>query len=452
MKPSTPKPAHSLRIWIPLVFAVFVVLGSIGLLVVFEHRQQSEERKAFEELARVNAAFMERTRLPRTEQMADRLSEVIGADVFFRESSSGRVLGPDSVELPDSVLSVQKDGKVSRLPSNQLVVVIQDELGVETIFLRDPQFRGLTKLGSDAWLSVGLFWLLSLALGLALSRWVSAPLQSLVSALPKVGTSEALPSLPTKRRDEIGSLARVLEATHQSLGEERDLRRRAERLALLGRMATGIAHEIRNPAAAIRLHAELLDAADAESLAKSRGLIIDEAKRLENLVSQWMHYSRPEPPSTSDVDVSSMLQDVISVMEPQARHMNVTIEMTRPETDELIVRADQQRLHQVFTNLVLNGIQAMPKGGRLAVEILQIADRVEVTVSDQGAGFSDEALERAGEAFYSEREGGLGLGLAVAVEICRAHGGSLHLSNLDPNGACIRVVLHQVPPNDGGAQ
>lgn len=447
---SDQRPATSLRILIPLVFTFFVALGTIGLLLVFEHRQQTEECDAFAQLARVNAAFMERTKLPRTRQVADRLSEVIGAEVFFRDPDAKRIVGPTDAILPDGLIALAVENEVVDIPGDRLLIMLTDEFGVRTLFLRERRFGGLRDLGSEAWLAVGFFWLLSIGLGYGLSRWVSAPLRSLVKALPKVGVSGPLPPLPAKRRDEIGALARVINETHDKLLDERQRRRQAERLALLGRMATGIAHEIRNPAAAIRLHAELLDATDPESMAQSRKLILDEAGRLENLVSQWVNFSRPEPPVTRTMNLISMMRDVVEAMSPQACHMNVEIRMREPSEGEILVQADRHRLHQVFTNLTLNAIQAMPKGGVVDIGIVPDCDEVVITIKDQGSGFSDSALERAGEAFFSEREGGLGLGLAVANDICVAHGGSLTAENKPGNGACIRVVLPKHPRQIGG--
>ncbi len=429
----------SLRLWIPLLLALFVILGSIGLLLVFDRLQERDERNAFAELARVNAGFMERSRLPGTEQMAERLSEVIGAQVFFRDPQAGRVVGPPEVSLPAEVEGMELDGEVDLMSDGRMIVGVTDQTGMQMIFVKHKQSNGIMDLESDAWLALGVFWILSMGLGFGLSRWVTSPLQSLVKALPKVGAAEDLPSLPVKRHDEIGSLARVLEDTHQSLKDEREKRRQAERLAMLGRMATGVAHEIRNPAAAIRLHAELLDASDQQSLSKSRELILNESERLENLVSQWMLLSRPEAPKTSQMDLMALLRDVVETMGPQAAHMNVELEL--PQSDGVMLDADRHRLHQVFHNLLLNAIQAMPKGGRVTITVDEMDGRVVVCVSDEGEGFSESALERADEAFFSEREGGLGLGLAVAKEICEAHGGGLHLTNLDVGGACIRVEL-----------
>ena len=443
-------PMTSLRIRIPLVFALFVILGSVSLLWVFESRQQSEEREAFAELARMNVAYMERTRIPRTEVMAGRLSEVIGAEVYFRDPKSGLLMGPEGSDLPQQASSLQAGGEVHHLPDGRMLVAIRDGGGVETIFIRDPQFVGLGDLGADAWLAIGLFWALSIALGFGLSRWLSNPLGSLVEALPKVGSEDSLPALPKHRRDEIGSLARALEETHVSLKEERDRRRQAERLALLGRMATGMAHEIRNPAAAIRLHAELMDASAPDDLAKSRAVILDESERLENLVGQWMYYSRPEPPKRSQLDLGELLRQVISTMEPQANHAGVEIEYAVDADMKMQVAADRHRMQQVFSNLLLNGIQAMPTGGKLSVDGELDGEWLVIRIEDEGKGFSEAALDRAGEAFFSEREGGLGLGLAVATDICEAHRGKLTVSNLEGGGgACIRVELPLGSPHDG---
>ena len=140
------------------------------------------------------------------------------------------------------------------------------------------------------------------------------------------------------------------------------------------------------------------------------------------------------------MDLGALLAEVKAVMEPQAKHMNVVIDLELAEGG-LMVQADRHRLHQVFSNLLMNAIQAMPSGGEVSIAVVEEGDCVKITVSDQGEGFSEAALERAGEAFYSEREGGLGIGLAVAVDICRAHGGNLELGNDENGGASIRVEL-----------
>jgi len=119
--------------------------------------------------------------------------------------------------------------------------------------------------------ALGVFWLLSAALGIWLARRVTRPLRLLAGALPHLGTENELPVVPSDRRDEIGQLARALITTHQTLNDERERRRAAERLALLGRMTASLAHEVRNTVAAIQMHAQLLEGASPEESAMSRG-------------------------------------------------------------------------------------------------------------------------------------------------------------------------------------
>ena len=108
--------------------------------------------------------------------------------------------------------------------------------------------------------------------------------------------------------------------------------------------------------------------------------------------------------------------------------------------DGLLIQGDHRRLAQVFSNLIVNAIQAMPRGGSLSVRADKEASEVRITFTDTGSGFSPAALDHFAEFFYSEKEGGMGIGLSVAHEIIKAHGGRLSAGNLS-SGACVTVVL-----------
>lgn len=443
--------ARSLRMWIPLSVALFVLLGSLGLLYMFERHRVAEERAAFADLARVNAGFFERTKLVQSAKMAERLSEIIGVQVFFWHQRVNRLIGPKGAELDPAVLTFALDGTTKDLPDGRMVVGVEGQQGMHMLFVRDAVKGGLSMVSGDAWFSIGIFWVLSLGLGLVLSKWVTRPLHRLVQALPLVGTGKTLTGLPIERRDEIGRLAQALDRTHRSLQDERERRRRAERHAMLGRMAASMAHEIRNPVSAIRLHAELMNIDSPEELQHSRGLIVDEAGRLETLVGQWMSYARPEPPRLSPVEMSAAVRDAVALITPQARHAGVEVDVSAVAAVPVTVPADGKRIRQVLGNLLLNAVQAMPTGGVVEVSLTESGGRVIVEVSDSGAGFSTDALQRLGEPFFSEKEGGMGLGLAVAKEICEAHGGVLSAVNDPAGGACLRVELPQganAPEND----
>jgi len=159
-----------------------------------------------------------------------------------------------------------------------------------------------------------------------------------------------------------------------------------------------------------------------------------------------MSFAKPAPPVMSPVDVVTLVQEATRVMEPQAKHAKVVLQVNAPTSEaKLIVSADRHRLLQVLSNLLLNAIQAMPMGGDARIHVEANETTVRVIVEDEGAGFSAEALAKLGEPFYSEKEGGMGLGLAVSEEICRAHGGTLTAMNRDQGGARVIVELPSAP-------
>ncbi len=441
----------SLAVWMTASVAVFVLLGSLALVLVFQRWIDHEEKRAFEELARANAGFLERAHLPMSGKMAGQLGELIGARVFFWRGAGGQVVGAPGEQLESTVaLETACDGKAHRLPDGDWMVGVVAQDGTRVIFLRPPPARVLALIRADTWGALVVFWLLSLGLGMGLARRVTRPLRSLAESLPLVGTEQALPDLPVTRRDEIGQLARTLRRTHESLRDERERRRAAERHALLGRMASNLAHEVRNPVAAIRLHAQLLDGAQAEDAATSRRLIESEAARIEGLVGQWLSHAKPAPPVLVETDVVEVLRQAVQVMEPQARHAGVVVRLEAGEVER--IAADRHRLQQVFGNLLLNAVQAMPRGGRVTVRVAEEAARVVVVFEDEGPGFSVSALSGAGEPFYSEREGGMGLGLAVAKDICEAHGGGLEPGNGPAGGARVTVWLAKSGPVTAGRE
>jgi signal transduction histidine kinase len=221
---------------------------------------------------------------------------------------------------------------------------------------------------------------------------------------------------------------------------------KAQRLALLGQMATALAHEIQNPVAAIRLHGQLLERTqqgeaqgrgglEARPTMSAAALIVDEATKIEGLVNQWMFLARPDPPRKAAVAVADLLEQSVRLLAPAAEHGRVRLVVDAAR--DLLVQADARRLGQVFHNIILNAIQAMPTGGTLTI----LARDHTISFLDTGPGFSPTALRRWAEMLYSEKEGGMGIGLSVAQEIIRAHGGRLTVGNRPEGGAWVSVEL-----------
>lgn len=413
--------ARSLARWLALSFGVFVVVASLGLVVVFQQIGMEHEEEAFVALTNSNADFLRRSTLPRSPEMERRLGAVMDAKVSFAQIGS---------EAPYEVARRSPDGRIEvahRLDEKHDVVFSRPSTGL----------LGLVN-HRRTWLALGVLWFSSLGLGAWLARGLTRPLQQMTQAVPSLGGHERLPTLPVERSDELGLLARSMEHTHATLLEEKEKRRSAERLALLGRMAASLAHEVRNPVSAIRLHAQLLDGAPAAEADASRRLIETEAERIEALVTQWMSYARPLPPVIRSVEVEPMLKRAIEQTTPQAAHAGVELKLR--SVVKAVLQADAERLHQVLLNVLLNAIQAMRHPGQVIVESRIEEGKCIITIEDEGPGFSTAALDHAREPFFTEKEGGMGLGLAVSDELLRAHGGELRLENTS-QGARVSLIL-----------
>lgn len=407
----------SLAWWLLGGIGVFTVAASLALLAVFQQLALQQEEETFAALAASNAGFLKTSNLPRSKEMEQRLGAVIGAEVRF---------GSAKEVQSNHVMRQGEQMVITQLLDAQSAVTFSQKTAGRWAFLNRRR----------TWMALGTLWLASLGLGAWFAGGLVRPLKQLTEVLPGMADDKPLPKLPQERTDEVGELARALKEAHQRLLEERDRRRAAERLAILGRMAASLAHEVRNPVSAIRLHAQLLEGAPPAEAEDSRALIAVEAERIESLVRQWMHFARPEPPALVTEDLQTLIDTAVKRVSAQAAHAGVSIEWSGCVEK---VSVDRERLVQALANLLLNAIQAQPNGGKVTVSTQRSGQEVEIIIDDEGTGFSEQALGRAGEPFFSEKEGGMGLGLASAFEVARAHGGVLLVQNRQPHGA--RVVI-----------
>jgi len=223
---------------------------------------------------------------------------------------------------------------------------------------------------------------------------------------------------------------------------------RQERLAALGGMAAVLAHEIRNPLGAIKGLAQFLGektAADPTH-AEMTQTIAQEATRLERLVNDLLSYARPRPPDRQPTTLPGVLGEVLRLVLPAAEAAGVVCRLDVPEEVPPIA-ADPEQLKQLFGNLALNALQAMPKGGRLTLAVRPMDGKggtrraVEVAVEDAGSGIPEADLSRIFEPFYTTRTKGTGLGLAICKQIVEAHWGTMRVARTGPEGTTILVTL-----------
>ncbi|MFQ3590820.1 MAG: ATP-binding protein [Chloracidobacterium sp.] len=223
--------------------------------------------------------------------------------------------------------------------------------------------------------------------------------------------------------------------------------RRQDRLAALGKMAAGIAHEIRNPLAAMRGSIQMLQSElrlDDEQ-ARLMRIILRESDRLNRTIEDFLKYARPRSLQPVAVNLERLIGDTLSLLQ-HSSETRTDHEITLQSPPDLpAIVADSDQLKQVIWNLARNAIQAMPHGGKLSVTLRPLADQIEIRLTDTGTGFPKDNLERPFEPFNSNREGGTGLGMAIVYQIVSDHGGriSIHNRTDGTTGAEVIVTLPQ---------
>lgn len=221
---------------------------------------------------------------------------------------------------------------------------------------------------------------------------------------------------------------------------------RAEKTAVMRLFAAGLAHAVRNPLNSIGLHLALLErrarkpaARGAMDIGESVGVIRDEIRRLEALVSDFLLLSQTNRMSVRPASVDVLVEEVLRLFEPEARAAGVTIERRHGGDPILDVAMDPEKIRQVILNLVRNAIEAMPQGGSLVVETALLHGRVCVRVRDTGPGLP-EGVD-VFQLFTSTKAGGAGLGLSIAQQIVLDHGGEISVDSAPARGATFTFVL-----------
>ncbi|MEH7307687.1 PAS domain S-box protein, partial [Neobacillus drentensis] len=216
---------------------------------------------------------------------------------------------------------------------------------------------------------------------------------------------------------------------------------RQDKLAAVGQLAAGVAHEIRNPLTSMKGYAEFLqlDEKDPERL-EFLGIILDEIERVNTIVEDFMVLAKPKAVELEEKNVVPVIKNVVSLLEFEARKKNVRL--TFDCNQELIqIECDENRLKQVFLNFIKNGIEAMPNGGELHVKTIIHDNNVQISIQDTGVGISKEKLKKLGEPFYTTKKNGNGLGLMVSFKIIESHNGKVFVESEPNKGTTFNILL-----------
>lgn len=216
---------------------------------------------------------------------------------------------------------------------------------------------------------------------------------------------------------------------------------RSQKMSLVGQIAAGMAHEIKNPLASIKGAFEILSdkSTSKDERDEFTTIVQKEIKRINTSVSDFLEFARPSQTKMTELDISEIVKSTIKQLQPQAGKRN--IEITCRTENEIEIMGDMEKLRQVMLNLLINAIDASPESSTIEVELTENERTISLTVWDSGQGIPQENIDKVFEPFFTTKSSGTGLGLAIAGNIIARHKGTLALKNNDNGGTTAEIVL-----------
>lgn len=310
-----------------------------------------------------------------------------------------------------------------------------------------------------------------LLVGVLGSFWVGRPMRHLHAQAERIGTGDFSTSLNLTGSDELTDLGNTIERMRTQLAEARKAEeaatrekfetleklRHTERLATLGKLSAGMAHELGTPLNVISGRAKLIGTAElpAEDIVRSAKIIGEQTERMTSIMRQLLSFARRGEARKQSVELNALLRSVLPLLEPSRKEKKVEVVLSEAE-QELTVSADPGQLQQVLLNLALNGIQSMDDGGRLELQAgkerrvkppknlnLSAKEWCSLQVRDQGSGISKENMSHIFDPFFTTKEvgQGTGLGLSIAYGIIEEHGGWIDVDSQLGQGSRFIVYL-----------
>jgi two-component system, NtrC family, sensor kinase len=340
---------------------------------------------------------------------------------------------------------------------------LSESLGPERSYVRSLVLQRAVTAGALAL----LFGLLASVLG----NWlVGRPMERLVAKARRVGAGDFTAPLALPQHDEIGALAREIDAmcdqlavAHARIDAETNARitaleqlRHADRLATVGQLASGVAHELGTPLNVVAQRAKMIASGEVTGAEAADGarIVFEQAQRITGVIRQLLDFARRRSPEKAAADLSALVEQTAAFLAPLGRKRGVEIQAEKC-ADPILAAVDSGQIQQVLTNLMVNGIQAMPRGGVLRVSVgtqraTPPADHGggagnyrAITIADQGEGIPAEHLPHLFEPFFTTKDvgEGTGLGLAVAYGIVREHDGWIGVESQPGHGSSFTIFL-----------
>lgn len=323
----------------------------------------------------------------------------------------------------------------------------------------------LARLRREGALFAGAGFLLALAVSLWLSRRVTRPLEALAAGARAVSAGDWETRVEVHTRDEVGQLAADFNRMTAQLAEQRDRLVQTERVAAWRELARRLAHELKNPLFPLQITVENLQRARAlaletssakstaqfeEVFEESTTTLLAELTNLKTIIGRFSDFARMPPPEMQPVDVAALVHESLRLFDAQLRANPDAVVETSVDLGEDVgeIDADPELLRRALRNLLLNAIDAMPAGGRLAVQAKRDGAMLHLSVADTGTGIAPEEAARLFTPYYTTRRHGTGLGLAIVQSVVADHKGRIRVSS---NPGCGTTFILELPVRQSGA-
>ncbi|WP_282937044.1 ATP-binding protein [Paenibacillus sp. RC67] len=214
---------------------------------------------------------------------------------------------------------------------------------------------------------------------------------------------------------------------------------RSEKLSIVGQLAAGVAHEIRNPLTSLKGFVQLMQT-KISGFESYFNIMMDELDRINFIVSEFLVIAKPQSLRAQPRDAAQILQNTVALLSSQAMIHNVKLVM-KIDPSLPNINCDENQIKQVFINILNNAIDSMPEGGEIVMELCARDDKLLIRFSDQGCGIPEERIPRLGEPFYTTKEKGTGLGLMVTYKIIENHGGRMEISSVVDEGTVVEITM-----------
>lgn len=291
---------------------------------------------------------------------------------------------------------------------------------------------------------------LGMILIIFLARRYTYPIQRLALQVRKVATGDLSVTVPVESKDEIGELAESFNEMVEQLRQRKNLEERlheAEHLSRVGQLASGIAHEIRNPLNYISLAIDHLknemknsSPEKREDIEKIADTIKEEVRKANYMVLNFMNYGRPLKLRRTGGSYRDLIDRALTVLKDKLNEQKVTVTIEIP-ADLPPLYCDQELMRNCLFNFITNGAQSMPDGGELTVSASFADGLFRLTFADRGAGIAPEDMEKIFQPYFTTKEAGIGLGLAITERIIKEHGGEILVESLPGEGTTFTVVM-----------